>query len=329
MTKNQHRSFVAWLRNQRRRDDPVGDLARDAAADRHWPKAAKSLPRLLDYLAGRGACPGAVEACRRAWAEFRAGAPTFAHGLRGQGASKGTSSGAAVGNVGERGASWAATGGLGVRYYLSVALRQGRWNSRGIMQSLLRREIFLKEARVHENHEMKVRLADMTVKRCTRCGRVEPLERFALNKHCHDGRSSWCRECHRTAVREWRRTQREGGVTCTRTVRRRSRPQSWRAAAADMVMRLRVDLRNAQMLARPWSRAAHSMVQGWRIRLSRPPAKGNARVTARPTWTVFARLAVGILATKANHAKRSDWHLWATRRVTAGSRYIRKSKRSW
>jgi uncharacterized protein YozE (UPF0346 family) len=71
MTKNQHRSFAAWLRNQRRRDDPVGDLARDAAADRHWPKAAKSLPRLLDYLAGRGACPGAVEACRRAWAEFR------------------------------------------------------------------------------------------------------------------------------------------------------------------------------------------------------------------------------------------------------------------
>ena len=72
MTKNQHRSFAAWLRNQRRRDDPVGDLARNAAADRHWPKAARSLPRLLDYLAGRGACPGAVEACRRAWAKFRA-----------------------------------------------------------------------------------------------------------------------------------------------------------------------------------------------------------------------------------------------------------------
>ena len=75
MTKNPHRSFAAWLRNQRRRDDPVGDLARDAAADRHWPKAAKSLPRLLDYLAGRRACPGAVEACRRAWAEFRAERP--------------------------------------------------------------------------------------------------------------------------------------------------------------------------------------------------------------------------------------------------------------
>ena len=103
MTKNQHRSFAAWLRNQRRRDDPVGDLARDAAADRHWPKAAKSLPRLLDYLAGRWACPGAVEACRRAWAEFRAERPTFAHGLRGQGELKGTLSDAVVGDVGERG----------------------------------------------------------------------------------------------------------------------------------------------------------------------------------------------------------------------------------
>jgi uncharacterized protein YozE (UPF0346 family) len=84
MTKNQHRSFAAWLRNQRRRDDPVGDLARDAAADRHWPKAAKSLPRLLDYLAGRGACPGAVEACRRAWAEFRAERPRSPTGREGK-----------------------------------------------------------------------------------------------------------------------------------------------------------------------------------------------------------------------------------------------------
>ena len=84
MIKNQHRSFAAWLRNQRRRDDPVGDLARDAAADRHWPKAAKSLPRLLDYLAGRGACPGAVEACRRAWAEFRAEGPRSPTGYEGK-----------------------------------------------------------------------------------------------------------------------------------------------------------------------------------------------------------------------------------------------------
>ncbi|MBL7133990.1 MAG: hypothetical protein ISS78_07830 [Phycisphaerae bacterium] len=102
----------------------------------------------------------------------------------------------------------------------------------------------------------------------------------------------------------------------------------WRAAACDMANRLRADWYNGLILAHPWSRAAHSMVQGWRIRLSRPPAKGNAHMTSRPTWRSFALLAAGIARTKANHARKSDWHLWATRRVTAGGRYIPKSKRS-
>ena len=103
----------------------------------------------------------------------------------------------------------------------------------------------------------------------------------------------------------------------------------WRAAAYDMANRLRADWYNGLMLVHPWSRAAHSMVVGWRIRLSQPPAKGNARVTARPTWRVFARLAVGILAAKARQARRSDWHWWAAYRVTAGSRYIPKGNRNW
>jgi len=107
------------------------------------------------------------------------------------------------------------------------------------------------------------------------------------------------------------------------------RSAKWRVAAADLLMRLRVDRYNGLMLAHPWSRAAHSMVAGWRIRLSQPPAKGNGRVTARPTWKVFARLAARIAAAMANHARRSDWRLWASRRVSGGSRYIPKSKRNW
>ena len=103
----------------------------------------------------------------------------------------------------------------------------------------------------------------------------------------------------------------------------------WRVAAADLLMRLRVDRYNGLMLAHPWSRAANSMVTGWRIRLSQPPAKGNGRVTARPTWMVFACLAARIAATTANHARRSDWYLWATRRVSGGSRYIPKRERTW
>ncbi|MEX0718368.1 MAG: hypothetical protein WD066_17365 [Planctomycetaceae bacterium] len=106
-------------------------------------------------------------------------------------------------------------------------------------------------------------------------------------------------------------------------------PERWRAAAGALVARLGVDYRNHRMLQDPWSRAAHSMVQGWRIRLSRPPAKGTGRRTPRPTWRVFARLAAGIAATRAHYARKSDWHLWANRRVTGGSRYIPKSRRTW
>ncbi len=113
------------------------------------------------------------------------------------------------------------------------------------------------------------------------------------------------------------------------TTQPRAMADAWKARASELVSRLRTDHHNGLMLRDPWSRAAHCMVQGWRIRLSRPPAKGNARATPRPTWRVFARLAVGIAATRANHARRSDWHLWATRRVSAGSRYVPKRKRSW
>ena len=105
--------------------------------------------------------------------------------------------------------------------------------------------------------------------------------------------------------------------------------QQWQRCANQLVNLLKADLRNGLMLKDPWSRAAHSMLNGWRIRLSRPPAKGNVKQTPRPTWLVFARLGVGILATKKNHANRNDWKLWASRRVTAGSRYIPKSKRNW
>ena len=48
---------------------------------------------------------------------------------------------------------------------------------------------------------------------------------------------------------------------------------AWRRTATQLIGRLRSDYRNGQILRDPWSRAAHYMVQGWCIRLSRPPAK--------------------------------------------------------
>ncbi len=105
--------------------------------------------------------------------------------------------------------------------------------------------------------------------------------------------------------------------------------EKWQKVIGRLRYNLNNDLRNGRMLMAPWSRAAHSMAKGWQIRMSRPPAKGNVKVTPRPTWKVFARLAAAILACKKNHAQKSPWYLWATRRASGGSRYIRKSKRTW
>jgi len=104
---------------------------------------------------------------------------------------------------------------------------------------------------------------------------------------------------------------------------------AWRRATGRLIGRWKTDLNNGRMLRDPWSRAAHSMVQAWRIRLSRPPAKGNARVAPRPTWKIFAQRGVGILASKKHHARKSDWQLWASRRRAPGSRYIPKRDRKW
>ena len=102
---------------------------------------------------------------------------------------------------------------------------------------------------------------------------------------------------------------------------------SWRAAAPKLVSRLGTDRYNAQILSHPWSRAAHSMVQGWGIRLSRPPARGDTRTAIATTWREFARRAVSVAASKANHARKSNWHRWAQYKVSAGSRYIPKGMR--
>ncbi len=64
-------SFRAWLRRQEHRDDPVGDLARDAADDRMFPHVGK-LDTIVGYLLLMHACHEAVEAARVAHAEWRA-----------------------------------------------------------------------------------------------------------------------------------------------------------------------------------------------------------------------------------------------------------------
>jgi len=62
--------FSTWLRRQTHRDDPVGDLARDAKADRDWPGPTSDLQALQRHLALKRACPEARAALKRAHREW-------------------------------------------------------------------------------------------------------------------------------------------------------------------------------------------------------------------------------------------------------------------
>lgn len=46
------------------------------------------------------------------------------------------------------------------------------------------------------------------MKACSKCRSWVPLEDFPPNARTSSGRSSWCRPCHREAVRDWRRRNR-------------------------------------------------------------------------------------------------------------------------
>jgi hypothetical protein len=64
-------TFLQWLRQQRHRPDPVGDLACDALNDRHKPTGQVTLRQWQRYLQGIPACDGALKALHRAWDEYR------------------------------------------------------------------------------------------------------------------------------------------------------------------------------------------------------------------------------------------------------------------
>ena len=65
-------TFSNWLQLQADRTDPIGDLARDVAADPRWPRSAKIVESYERYLAQRGADPNVIAALFDAWAEYDA-----------------------------------------------------------------------------------------------------------------------------------------------------------------------------------------------------------------------------------------------------------------
>ena len=66
-TRKPARSFLAWLRTQAKRDDMVGDLARDVARDPHVPSGRATKGQWRDHLGGSQHLASALN---EAWSEF-------------------------------------------------------------------------------------------------------------------------------------------------------------------------------------------------------------------------------------------------------------------
>lgn len=64
-------SFTQWLKRQRYRDDPTGDIARDAANDKNWPRG-KRYSTYLRYFANLRVSAAAMKALESAWLEYEA-----------------------------------------------------------------------------------------------------------------------------------------------------------------------------------------------------------------------------------------------------------------
>lgn len=67
-------TFIEYLNQQTERQEPVGDIARDAMSDRKWPSQASTISEYHEHLDKAGACDAAHDALDRAWREY-----TFNH----------------------------------------------------------------------------------------------------------------------------------------------------------------------------------------------------------------------------------------------------------
>jgi hypothetical protein len=63
--------------------------------------------------------------------------------------------------------------------------------------------------RSHQKFALNAQHSRDGEKKCSKCRRWGPLEDFPPNPNLSSGLSSWCRECHRNSVRDWRRRNRE------------------------------------------------------------------------------------------------------------------------
>ncbi len=63
-------TFYHWLLSHLDRPDHVGDLARDAAADKSFPQGSDQYEEIKSYMDSQGACEGAIESLKDSWLEY-------------------------------------------------------------------------------------------------------------------------------------------------------------------------------------------------------------------------------------------------------------------
>ncbi len=63
-------TFNEWLKKQSMRDDPVGDLAKDAQYDSSVPSGNASIEDWQLHLENRRACDDAMRTLEEAWEEY-------------------------------------------------------------------------------------------------------------------------------------------------------------------------------------------------------------------------------------------------------------------
>lgn len=63
-------TFYQWLLSQIDRPDRVGDVARDAAVDKKFPRESNQYAEIKSYLDSQRACTAAIESFKEGWLEY-------------------------------------------------------------------------------------------------------------------------------------------------------------------------------------------------------------------------------------------------------------------
>ena len=71
LPKKKYGKFYKWLKKQKNRDDPVGDLAIDALRDESFPTDTDSFVIIKNHLSFNRACEKAIQALTEAFNEFK------------------------------------------------------------------------------------------------------------------------------------------------------------------------------------------------------------------------------------------------------------------